>query len=119
MKSLVKKSKSDIELVVGGPPCQAYSVAGRIRDKDNMNYDYRNYLFESYLKVLKSLNKPKIFVFENVPGILSANPGGIPIIDRIKNDFISLGYEIIDNLREKALFNMADYGILKIVKELF
>ena len=55
-----------IDVIIGGPPCQAYSIAGRIRDKDGMKNDYRNYLFESYLKVVNRY-KPKFFVFENVP----------------------------------------------------
>ena len=41
-----------LDVIIGGPPCQAYSIAGRIRDKDGMKNDYRNYLFESYLKVV-------------------------------------------------------------------
>ena len=45
-----KNIKSDI--VIGGPPCQAYSLAGRIRDKHGMKKDYRNYLFESFLLAL-------------------------------------------------------------------
>jgi len=107
---LVKKSGS-VDLVIGGPPCQAYSVAGRIRDKNGMHNDYRNYLFESYLEVIKKLEFPKVFVFENVPGILSAEPGGIKIIDRIRSAFNELGYLIVDDLKNDALFNMADYGI--------
>ena len=56
-----------LDVIIGGPPCQAYSIAGRIRDEHNMKNDYRNYLFESYLKVVKKY-RPKLFVFENVPG---------------------------------------------------
>lgn len=41
-----------IDVVIGGPPCQAYSIAGRVRDEYGMKNDYRNYLFESYIKVL-------------------------------------------------------------------
>ena len=58
-----------IDVVVGGPPCQAYSLAGRIRDAKGMREDYRNYLFESYIKIVKHF-KPKFFVFENVVGLL-------------------------------------------------
>ncbi len=54
-----------VDLLIGGPPCQAYSVAGRIRDKEGMKNDYRNYLFESFLKII-NLTNPKIFVMENV-----------------------------------------------------
>ena len=42
-----------IDVVIGGPPCQAYSIAGRIRDENGMQDDYRNYLFESFVEVLE------------------------------------------------------------------
>ena len=41
-----------IDIIIGGPPCQAYSVAGRVRDENGMKDDYRNYLFEHYLNVV-------------------------------------------------------------------
>ena len=97
-----------IDVIIGGPPCQAYSIAGRIRDKDGMKNDYRNYLFESYLKVVNRY-KPKFFVFENVPGILSASPDGEPIIERIKKRFDECGYTILDNLK-KAIIDVSEYG---------
>ena len=85
LDSLVKTYGGTVDLIIGGPPCQAYSVAGRIRDKDGMKNDYRNYLFENYIEIVKHY-KPKAFVFENVPGILSARPGDGErlIIDIIK-----------------------------------
>ena len=108
LKSLIKKSES-IDLLIGGPPCQAYSVAGRIRDENGMRDDYRNYLFESYVEIMSQLS-PDIFVFENVPGILTAAPGGTPIIDRIHRSFTKAGYTTLDNFRD-ALFNLDDFGI--------
>src|SRR5450759_4024139 len=66
--------KKEVDLIIGGPPCQAYSLVGRARDKDGMQNDKRNYLYIQYNKFLKKF-KPKIFVFENVPGLLSANKG--------------------------------------------
>ena len=51
-------------MIVGGPPCQAYSLIGRARDKDGMKNDSRNYLYKEYAKFLKEYN-PKVFVFEN------------------------------------------------------
>lgn len=102
-------NKKGVDLVVGGPPCQAYSVAGRVRDANGMRDDYRNYLFESYVKIVGEL-KPKAFVFENVPGILSAKPDGTPIIDRIKKAFDDIGYAIIGDLR-KAVIHMEEYGV--------
>jgi len=107
--SIIPKN-SKVDLIIGGPPCQAYSIAGRIRDEHGMHYDYRNYLFESYLRVVRSY-KPPVVVFENVPGILSACPGGDSIIDRITNGFKKAGYEITHNLREKALLDFVRFGV--------
>lgn len=101
---------TDIDLIIGGPPCQAYSLAGRIRDENGMKDDYRNYLFESYMKVVKYY-KPKAFVFENVQGMLSAKPGGIPITTLIKKEIEDAGYKIIDDLHEHALIDLTEYGI--------
>lgn len=98
-----------VDLIIGGPPCQAYSIAGRIRDENGMRDDYRNYLFEHYLKAVKRYN-PKAFVFENVPGILSAAPNGVQITKLIRDGFDSIGFEIIDDLKLAAV-NASDYGV--------
>lgn len=98
-----------IDVVIGGPPCQAYSIAGRVRDEFGMKNDYRNYLFESYIKVLERY-KPKAFIFENVPGILSAKPGDRPIIDIIQESFNEAGYLLLPNLSE-AIIDFTDYGV--------
>lgn len=63
-----------VDVVIGGPPCQAYSVAGRARDPQGMENDPRNHLYKHYVKFLQKY-KPKMFVFENVPGMLSAKNG--------------------------------------------
>lgn len=104
------KKADGIDIIIGGPPCQAYSIAGRVRDEHGMNNDYRNYLFEHYLSVVNRY-KPKLFVFENVPGILSATPNGKPITESIKEGFSSIGYEITNDLKSLALLNAADYGV--------
>ena len=98
-----------VDVIIGGPPCQAYSIAGRIRDVNGMRDDYRNYLFESYLKVVSHF-KPKFCVFENVTGMLSAMPDGTPIIDKIKEAFLNTGYLVIDNFKN-AVYDVADFGI--------
>ncbi|MCK4441716.1 MAG: DNA cytosine methyltransferase, partial [Sulfurovaceae bacterium] len=113
LKKLIQKT--NIDVIIGGPPCQAYSIAGRVQDKNNMKCDYRNYLFENYLKVVKEFT-PKIFVFENVQGILSAKPDGINIIDRIRNDFEKEGYIITNNLKQVALLDSSDYGVPQVRK---
>ena len=98
-----------IDIIIGGPPCQAYSIAGRVRDENGMKNDYRNYLFEHYLNVVNRY-RPKLFVFENVPGILSAMPNGTPITELIKSGFDGIGYEIIDDLHG-AVVNACDFGV--------
>ena len=104
----VKNNKVDI--IIGGPPCQAYSIAGRIRDEHGMKNDYRNYLFQSYLKIV-DYYKPKLFVFENVLGMLSAAPDGELIINKIREGFSSIGYELIDNIKDNAVFDVSEYGV--------
>jgi len=106
LDSLVKNKK--VDLIIGGPPCQAYSIAGRIRDEKGMKDDYRNFLFESFVKVIKKY-KPKAFVFENVPGILSAKPKNRLIILDIIKSFDKAGYVVIDP--KKALIDFTEYGI--------
>ncbi|MBD5510077.1 MAG: DNA cytosine methyltransferase [Lachnospiraceae bacterium] len=103
------KCAGGIDIIIGGPPCQAYSVAGRVRDENGMKDDYRNFLFEHYLNVVNRY-RPMLFVFENVPGILSATPSGVPIIDLIRQGFEKIGYEIIDDLKT-AKVNAADYAV--------
>jgi DNA (cytosine-5)-methyltransferase 1 len=100
----------NVDLIVGGPPCQAYSMAGRVRDENGMQDDYRNFLFESYVKMVNHF-QPKAFVFENVEGILSAKPGGISIVKRVRQAFEEIGYEITENLRSNALFDTSYYNV--------
>ena len=82
-----------VDLIIGGPPCQAYSIHGRAQDKNSMRDDYRNYLFESFIRVVSAF-QPDVFVFENVMGILSAKPGGRHVTERIYEAFTNAGYEI-------------------------
>jgi DNA (cytosine-5)-methyltransferase 1 len=95
---------NEVDIIIGGPPCQAYSIAGRIRDKHGMKNDYRNYLFQSYLKIVEQY-KPKLFVFENVLGMLSAAPDGELIINKIREGFSSIGYELIEDIKDNAVFD--------------
>lgn len=102
--------KQKVSAIVGGPPCQAYSVAGRIRDKKGMHDDYRNFLFESYIKVVNHF-QPDVCIFENVPGMLSAKPGGISIIERIEKSFDDSGYFISRKLKQEAVFDTSKFGV--------
>lgn len=109
LKGLI--GKTHVDLIIGGPPCQAYSIHGRATDKDSMNNDYRNYLFESFCKVVQEF-QPEIFVFENVAGLLSAKPGGVPVTKRIYEAFDAIGYQILNpELLKGALYNALDFNV--------
>ena len=104
-------NKQKVDVIIGGPPCQAYSIAGRAQDPNSMRDDYRNYLFESFVKIV-DYYRPSVFVFENVPGILSAKPGDRYIIDRIKEAFDEIGYEIRTPAKmKKSIYSAADYDV--------
>jgi DNA (cytosine-5)-methyltransferase 1 len=103
-------NKNSVDVIIGGPPCQAYSVAGRIRDGNGMTDDYRNFLFESYLAVV-SKYKPKACVFENVPGMLSAKPGGTSILTRILTAFENAGYAVSQSLADDGVFDTSNFGV--------
>ena len=94
-----------VDIVIGGPPCQAYSVAGRARDPKGMADDPRNHLYKYYVEFLKRY-KPKMFVFENVPGILSANNGGY--LEKIFKAVRDAGYEL-----DKSVLNARSFNVLQ------
>lgn len=100
-----------VDFIIGGPPCQAYSIHGRATDKNSMNDDYRNYLFESFVKVVDYF-RPKAFIFENVTGMLSAKPGGIPVVQRIYQAFKNIGYVTLhpDDFKN-AVFDAYNYDV--------
>ncbi len=98
----------DLDLIVGGPPCQAYSIAGRSRDRNRMKGDRRNYLYLYYAEFLKRY-KPSYFVFENVPGLLSARgEDGKHYFNAMRDRFLECGYET-----EHMTLTAEDYGVLQ------
>jgi len=106
-KSLEKEDRKTVDVIIGGPPCQAYSIIGRARDRNRMQNDPRNHLYLHYLKFIEEF-KPEIFVFENVPGLISAKNG------RIYSDFL----EKIKELKyytspEPTILNARDFGVLQ------
>ena len=104
--TLMKKQKvKKVDVLVGGPPCQAYSLVGRARSSDGMKGDPRNYLYKLYCEVLKKY-KPKMFVFENVPGLLTANGGSY--FEDIKKTFKEVGYDL-----DYRVLNAKDFGVLQ------
>ncbi len=86
---------TDRWVLVGGPPCQAFSSIGRARNCGNRNYsaadDHRHFLYEEYLRII-AFHWPMVFVMENVPGILSSKAGGKTRIFR----------KILDDLSDPA-----------------
>ena len=101
-------NSSKIDGIIGGPPCQAYSIEGRARDPNGMADDYRNYLFESYVEWLKKY-QPKFFVLENVLGMLSAKPGGKSIPELLSRSFQNINY-FIPEISKKIVYNLAEFG---------
>jgi DNA (cytosine-5)-methyltransferase 1 len=80
-----------VDLIIGGPPCQAYSLVGRSRSKTKMEGDPRNYLFVQYAEYLEKY-QPKMFVFENVLGLKSAKKGHY--LNEMEKLFNKKGYKI-------------------------
>jgi DNA (cytosine-5)-methyltransferase 1 len=90
---------NDIDVIIGGFPCQGFSVANTKRSIK----DERNFLYKELLRVVE-YKKPKFFVAENVKGLLSLAGG--KVFEMIKQDFKNLGYEI-----DAKVLNSADYGV--------
>ena len=105
-------------VVVGGPPCQPYSTVGRSRDPNRMELDTRNFLYEHYLSILEHI-QPDFFVFENVPGLMTAQSKGERVFTRMLEDFrgVSPSYEIAPSFDEYSknprqyLLDSSRYGI--------
>lgn len=108
IKNRMEQQKiKEIDVIIGGPPCQAYSLIGRGRDPNRMHADPRNLLYLHYLKFIREF-KPDIFLFENVPGLISAKNG------QIYHDFLGkikqLGYTTTE---VPPILNSADFGVLQ------
>lgn len=86
-------------VLIGGPPCQAYSLAGRSRRTNDKNFhkDEKHFLYKEYLRIIQ-VHKPTIFVMENVKGLLSSKHSGASMFERIIADLsmpaMGLEYEI-------------------------
>ena len=94
-----------INVIAGGPPCQAYSLVGRARDPYKMEKDPRNYLYKLYAEFLKRF-EPDFFVFENVPGLLNAAEG------RLWNDVIE-HFEKAGYVVKGERLNAYEFGVLQ------
>jgi len=99
------------DIIIGGPPCQGFSIAGPAQKDPN---DPRNTLFINFAQWISFL-QPKAFVIENVKGLLSRkNVEGIKVIDIIKKTFENIGYFV-----EIWLLNSAEYGVPQIRERVF
>jgi len=96
------------DIVLGGFPCQGFSIANSIRRSVD---DSRNKLYKQMIRVIRD-KKPKYFVAENVQGILSLGKG--MVMQKILHDFSKLGYQI-----DWKLLNAADYGVPQSRKRVF
>lgn len=104
--TLINKQRiTSVDLIVGGPPCQAYSLVGRAVKANSMQDDPRNFLYQLYGRVLQRY-QPEMFVFENVPGLFTANGG--KYFTNIMKEFKRFGYEIQYNV-----LNAFDFGVLQ------
>jgi len=99
-----------VDVIIGGPPCQAYSVVGRARDPHGMKKDQRNFLYKYYVEFLKRY-QPKMFVFENVPGILTAKNG--VHLENIFKAVRKAGYELSLPTNKQQFLNAKNFGVLQ------
>lgn len=95
-----------VDLIIGGPPCQAYSTAGISRDPNRMKNDPRNYFYRYYIRFLRKY-QPKMFVFENVRGILTAQEGRV--FKNIRRNLSNAGYRM-----DYRILNAKDFGVSQI-----
>lgn len=102
-EELIKeRNLNNIDVLIGGPPCQSYSHArGSASDEE----DERNFLYLEYGKFLKEY-RPKLFIFENVPGLYTANEG--KYYKNLKKYFRRIGYELNDKVLDAA-----DFGVVQ------
>ena len=114
---LIQDCKGKIDVLIGGPPCQSFSMIGPRSGygRENKVKDDRDNLWLNYLKVVEGVN-PKFLVLENVKGILSKkNDKGRKYIDMITDAFEGLSYDLTigtdEKVRKYSVLNAADYGV--------
>ena len=107
IEEYVKKSNIDLDVLVGGPPCQGFSLAGKREE-----FDKRNVLYSAMVKTA-GLLKPKVVVLENVPGMLTLYDGAGA--KRVREDFEEIGYKV----NEPEILYAPEYGVPQIRKRVF
>ncbi len=124
-QKITSLKKGDIDIIIGGPPCQGFSTMGRIKmaslvkngqRKGNSNArfinDKRNHLYKSFIKFVDKF-KPKAIVMENVLGMVSYKNG--TVVKQIEEDFKNVGYVNVDS----KVLNALDYGVPQSRKRIF
>lgn len=112
--TLRKYIKDEVDVLIGGPPCQGFSTIGKRISSDpkqRSQKDPRNSLFREYIRILTYLN-PKFFLMENVQGLITQENG--KIFKEIKQTFASTGYDF-----HYVVLNAADYGVPQIRNRVF
>lgn len=106
-------------VLIGGPPCQAYSIMGRVRikaeDPKKFEKDHRHFLYKEYLRIIRD-HEPPIFVMENVMGILSSKMKGKYIFDKILNDLKCPPRALRNTRKHKGMNGNLKYNIYSLVK---
>lgn len=104
-------------VLIGGPPCQAYSLVGRSRNKGNRDYqpekDHRHFLYREYLRIIAE-HCPSVFVMENVEGILSSKINGERIFPQILND-LRQPFKAIPQSNSSKCYKYSIYSLVKPV----
>jgi len=117
----------EVDIIIGGPPCQSFSIigprSGSKEKQEKFANDDRDFLFEHYIEILEHY-KPIFFVFENVRGIISKNDtSGRRYIDIIAECFENIGYTLLSEdkkIKQKYLvLNAADYGVPQLRERVF
>jgi DNA (cytosine-5)-methyltransferase 1 len=126
--SLLKRagiSRDDVDVVIGGPPCQGFSTIGRVKIASLVREgvwnlrnahprfidDPRNILYKEFVRIVRDL-QPKAFVMENVPGMMSYRNG--EIVDQIREDFAAIGYRT-----DARVLNAVQFGVPQVRKRIF
>lgn len=99
-------SADDVDVIIGGPPCQGFSLSGK-----RMLDDPRNILYKSFVKIVEYI-QPKIFVMENVPGLVRLFNGRVK--DQVIEDFTNIGYRV-----DMSQLISCDYGVPQARKRVF
>lgn len=109
--NLKQKGIKNIDIIIGGPPCQSFSIINKRIKRYESTKDNRIHLYKLYAKFLEKF-KPSMFVFENVLGIKSFDKGNL--FPKIKRILSNCGYDIIDRV-----LNSSDFGVLQNRKRVF